>query len=165
MLSCTDTPILKVYCNTPFFEVPVQRWTFTISLPNFLFSYRFCLLILYYFSGNATCTPFGYNLSCGRAKHKNKNSERCDFFQKCRLIKALPGAVYVLWYAVGGGLQHEAAIQFPVDYHILAISAIQFSKQPAINIQFAHQFVKSHLKNTPSWVILIRDGVMMEYFL
>ena len=52
-----------------------------------------------------------------------------------------------------------------MDYHILAISAIQFSKQPAINIQSAHQFVKSYLKNTPSWVILIRDGVMMEYFL
>jgi len=51
------------------------------------------------------------------------------------------------------------------NYHILAISAIQFSKQPVLNIQFAHQFVKSHLKNTPSWVILIRDGVMMEYFL
>ncbi len=81
------------------------------------------------------------------------------------MIKALPGAVYVLWYAVGGGLQHEAATQFPVDYHILAISTIQFSKQSAINIQFAHQFVKSYLKNTPSWVILIRDGVMMEYFL
>ena len=30
---------------------------------------------------------------------------------------------------------------------------------------FTRQFVKSYLKNTPSWVILIRDGVMMEYSL
>ena len=51
----------------------------------------------------------------------------------------------------------------PLPY--ITITAFQFSKQPASNIQFAHQFVKSYLKNTPSWVILIRDGVMMEYFL
>ena len=94
MLSCTDTPILKVYCNTPFFEVPVQRWTFTISLPNFLFSDFYLCLYLYCFFGNATRTPFDCNLSCRIMKCKNKNSKKESFYQKCRLIKALPQWVF-----------------------------------------------------------------------
>ena len=48
-----------------------------------------------------------------------------------------------------------------IYYH----NGISILKQHVPNIQFDHQFVKSYLKNTPSWVILIRDGVMMEYFL
>ena len=71
--------------------------------------------------------------------------------------------------------KHFKRFPFPDTNHFLWFSlpfvtiyyhnGFQFSKQPASNIQFAHQFVKSYLKNTPSWVILIRDGVMMEYFL
>ena len=45
--SYTDTPIPKVYCITSVFEVVVQRWTFTISLPNFLFSDLYFCLYLY----------------------------------------------------------------------------------------------------------------------
>ena len=71
--------------------------------------------------------------------------------------------------------KHFKRFPFPDTNHFLWFSlppvtiyyhnGFQFSKQPASNIQFAHQFVKSYLKNTPSWVILISDGVMMEYFL
>ena len=35
----------KYFLQSSIFEVVIQEWTFTISLPNFLFSYRFCLLI------------------------------------------------------------------------------------------------------------------------
>ena len=40
----TDSKSILQYA---FFEVPVQRWTFTISLPNFLFSDLFLCLYLY----------------------------------------------------------------------------------------------------------------------
>ena len=66
-------------------EVVVQRWTFTISLPNFLFCDLYFCLYLYYFSGNATRTPFNYNLSCRMMKCKNKNSKTCDSLSKMPL--------------------------------------------------------------------------------
>ena len=58
------------------------------------------------------------------------------------------------------GYQPFFMVFITIRYHILP-QRLSILKQPAINIQF----VKSYLKNTPSWVILIRDGVMMEYFL
>ena len=59
-----DTPILKMDLLTSFFEVVVQEWTFTISLPNFYSVIFFLCLYLYMFTGNATRTPLGYNLAC-----------------------------------------------------------------------------------------------------
>ena len=83
---CTDTPILKVYCITSVCEVVVQEWTFTISLPNFLFSDLYLCLYLYCFFGNATRTPFDYNLSYRIMKCKNKIQKRSGFIKNaaCR---------------------------------------------------------------------------------
>ena len=59
----------------------VQEWTFTISLPNFLFSDLYFCLYLYCFFGNASHTPFDYNLSCRIMKCKNKIQKRSDFIK------------------------------------------------------------------------------------
>ena len=70
----------KCFLQSSIYEVVIQEWTFTISLPNFLFS--FLCLYLYCFFENATRTPFGYNLSCRIMKCKNKNSKICDSLSK-----------------------------------------------------------------------------------
>ena len=60
----------KCFLQSSIYEVVIQEWTFTISLPNFLFSDFYLCLYLYCFFGNATRTPFNYNLSCRMMKCK-----------------------------------------------------------------------------------------------
>ena len=62
----------KYFLQSSIYEVVIQEWTFTISLPNFLFSYSF-LFIPQLFTGNAICTPLCYKLLCRTAKCKMKN--------------------------------------------------------------------------------------------
>ena len=59
-----------------FFEVVVQEWTFTISLPNFLFSDLYFCLYLYYFSGNATRTPLTIIYHAVQWNARNKIKKR-----------------------------------------------------------------------------------------
>ena len=66
----------KYFLQSSICEVVIQEWTFTISLPNFLFSDLCFCSYLYYFSGNATRTPFDYNLSCIIMKCKTEKEKR-----------------------------------------------------------------------------------------
>ena len=48
----------KYFLQSSIYEVVIQEWTFTISLPNFLFSDLFYCFTSNDFHGNTKCTPF-----------------------------------------------------------------------------------------------------------
>ena len=71
-------------------EVVVQRWTFTISLPNFLFS--FCFFV-YTSIVCRKCNTHSVLIIIYHAERKNtrtKIQKDMIFYQKCRLMNALP---------------------------------------------------------------------------
>ena len=75
----------KCFLQSSIYEVVIQEWTFTISLPKFFIQWSFLLFYLKCFFGNAIRTPFGYNLSCWKKEYKNKNSKICDFLSEMPL--------------------------------------------------------------------------------
>ncbi len=64
-------------------------------------------------------------------------------------LKMVADNAILLNYAVSPAHQ-STDTQFPVDYHIPYYFSYSILKQSVLNILFAHQFVKSYLKNTPS---------------
>jgi len=68
-----DIPITKMCCVQSIFEVLVQRWTFTISLPIFYsMIYLFLILYLSYFYWKRGLHIFTYNLKYEPTKSKYK---------------------------------------------------------------------------------------------
>ena len=87
----TDSKSILQYA---FFEVPVQRWTFTISLPNFLFSDFYLCLYLYCFPKMQHALRSNYNLSRRKKEYKNKNSKICDFLSEMPFDKGSSAMVF-----------------------------------------------------------------------
>ena len=82
---CTNTPISKVHCITSVFAVAVQRWTFTIRSPNFLFNdFYFRCFDPKYFCWSTKMRPTILNLSHNGAKYKIKKVKRECFGHKFR---------------------------------------------------------------------------------
>ena len=84
----------KCFLQSSIYEVVIQEWTFTISLPNFLFSDLCFYFYLKCFSREYEMHSLLLNLSLNGQKCKTEKEKRIYFCQKCRLAKALPQFKY-----------------------------------------------------------------------